>query len=331
LEYAGLVWITALEEHGIAVLPLDSEHVRLTDHDDSEVFFVLTVPRLVRTHDAKPAPERHALLVAPSITSEALERAWAAGWSVVTDDGTGRLRLAQRTVLLDGAQSVPPPQRRPGRPARSVFSVVRALFALEGGVRQDEIAEFAHVGQAAVSKAMNRLVEQGLVARGQAGWQITDRAGAISWWLAHYPGPGGIETHWFGVDPINEQAYRVYLALGEERANPIISGDVAADLVAPWRTPRRATLYARRGIDFSAIGLTPSEASASTLTLVLPDDHSMWPISKAPVLVEMRGHGDVARANAFQVLYDLARAPGPDAGEALEAWRTWMIESGAVL
>jgi hypothetical protein len=145
-------------------------------------------------------------------------------------------------------------------------------------------------------------------------------------------GPGGIQTHWFGVDPINEQAYRAYEALGREQAaDPVVSGDAAADLVAPWRTPRRATLYARRGTDLSAAGLTPSDAPGSTLTLVLPDDPGVWPTSKSPVLLEMRGHGDVARANAFQVLYDLSRSPGPDAGEALEAWRSWLIESDVVL
>jgi hypothetical protein len=328
LEYTGLVWITTLEENGIAVLPVDREHVRLTNDDHSAVFFVLTVPRVARTHDVKPAPESHALLVARSITSEALERASAAGWSVVTDDGAGRLRLGQRTVHLDSTIPAQLPPRPRGRPGRSVFSVVRALFALEDGARQDEIAEFAHVGQAAVSKALNRLAERDLVARGEHGWEVTDRAGALSWWLAHYPGPGGIETHWFGVDPINEQAYRAYRALDSERANPVLSGDVAADLVVPWRTPRRATLYAQRGTDLSAIGLTPSDASAATLTLVLPEDPGVWSISKS--LIEMRGHGDVARANAFQVLYDVSHSPGPDAGEALEAWRTWMIEPGAV-
>jgi len=325
------MWITTLEENGIAVRPVDSKHVRLTNDDDSAVFFVLIVPRVARTHDVKPTPERHALLVASSITNEALERAWAAGWSVVTDDGTGRLRLAQRTLRFDAAGRTQAPKRLRGRPGRSVFSVVRALFALKEGSRQEEIAEFAHVGQAAVSKALNRLAERDLVTRGQDGWEVTDRAGAVTWWLAHYPGPGGVQTHWFGVDPINEQAYRTYEALGRERADPVVSGDAAADLVAPWRTPRRATLYARRGTDLSAIGLTPSDASASTLALVLPDDPGVWPISKSPVLIEMRGHGGVARANAFQVLYDLSRSPGPDAGEALEAWRTWLIESDAVL
>lgn len=325
------MWITTLEEHGIAVLPVDSEHVRLTDDDQSAIFFVLTIPRMARTHDIKPAPDRRALLVAHSITSEALERAWTQGWSVVTDDGIGRLRLARRRVEL-GSTDTPQAATRPrGRPGRGAFSVVRVLFALENGARQDEIAAFAHIGQAAVSKALSRLAERDLVTRGPDGWEVMDRARAVSWWLAHYPGPGGIETHWFGVDPINEQAYRAYDALGRERANPVVSGDVAADLVAPWRTPRRATLYAQRGTDFSAIGLTPSDASASTLTLVLADDPGVWPISKAPVLIEMRGHGDVARANAFQVLYDLSRTPGPDAGEAQEAWHTWMVQSGAVL
>ncbi|HEX8092514.1 MarR family transcriptional regulator, partial [Jatrophihabitans sp.] len=190
------MWITVLEENGVAVLPIDREHVRLTDDDHSEIFFVLTIPRVARTRDIKPAPERDALLVAHSITVEALERAWAAGWSVVTDEGTGKLRLAQRTLRLGSAGPAQAPRRSPGRPGRGVFSVVRVLFALEGRARQDEIAEFARVGQAAVSKALNRLVDRGLVVRGEHGWEVADRAGAISWWLGHYPGPGGIETHW---------------------------------------------------------------------------------------------------------------------------------------
>jgi hypothetical protein len=159
---------------------------------------------------------------------------------------------------------------------------------------------------------------------------VTDRGGAVSWWLANYPGPGGIETHWFGVDSISEQAHRAYAALDRERARPVMSGDVAADLVAPWRTPRRATLYAHRGGDLSDVGLTPSDASAATLTLVLPHDAGVWPVAKAPVLIEMPGYGEVARASSFQVLYDLSRSPGPDADEALEAWRSWMLASGSV-
>ena len=203
---------------------------------------------------------------------------------------------------------------------------------MEDGAIQAEIAELAHVGQAAVSKALNRLAELDLVARRPHGWEVTDRAGATSWWLANYPGPGGIETHWFGVESIGDQAYRAYAVLNrDEHARPVMSGDVVADLVAPWRTPRRATLYAQRGADLSEVGLTPSDASAATLTLVLPQDAGVWPMSRAPVLIELGERGEVARANAFQVLYDLSLSPGPDADEALEAWRAWMVESGDAL
>lgn len=331
LEYTRWMWNSVLEEQGIAVVPVDHQHVRLGDDRHSAVFFVLTIPRLARTHDIRPAPERHSLLVAPAITNEALDRAQENGWSVVTDDGTGRVRLARRTLRFASTTPAPALKRPPGRPGWGVFSVVRALFALDRGARQEVIAEFAHVGQAAVSKALNRLTQLELVARGSQGWEVSDRAGAFSWWLANYPGPGGIETHWFGTDPISEQAYRAYAALDQERARPLLSGDVAADLVVPWRSPRRATLYALRGADLSEAGLTPSDNSAATLTLVLPQDLGVWPVSKSPVLVEMRGHGALARANAFQVLYDLSRSPGPDADEATEAWRTWMVESDSVL
>jgi hypothetical protein len=333
LEYTDRVRTSVLEEHGIALVPVDGEHVRLEHQDHSAVFFVLTIPRLARTHDIRPAPERHALLIADAITSEASERAWASGWSVVTEDGAGWVRFAGRTLRFEPTTTSHRRPKRPrGRPGRGVFSVVRALFAIEGGALQAEIAEVSHVGQAAVSKSLNRLADLDLVARGTRGWEVTDRAGAASWWLANYPGPGGIETHWFGVESIGDQAYRAYAALDRvEHARPVMSGDVVADIVVPWRTPRRATLYAQRGVDLSEVGLTPSDASAETLTLVLPQDAGVWPISKAPVLIEMGGHGDFARANAFQVLYDLSRSPGPDADEALQAWRDWMVESGQVL
>jgi hypothetical protein len=318
------VWNSVLEEHGVAVIPVDHEHVRLDADDGSAVFYVLTVPRVARPRDLRPAPERNALLVAHAITAEALERAESGGWSVVTDDGAVRLRLAGRLLHFDARPSLAAPKRPRGRPGRSAFSVIRALFASEGGATQEEIAQFARVSQVAVSKAISRLSDLGLVARGTHGWEVSDRVGAMSWWLANYPGPGGIETHWYGLEAIAEQAWRAYRALDAQRSRPVVSGDVAADLVAPWRTPRRAVLYAERGADLAQVGLTPTDADNATLALVLPQDHAVWPVSTV-ALIAMPGHGDIGRANAFQVLYDLSRSPGPDAGEALQAWRGWMM------
>lgn len=325
------MWHTILEENGIAVVPIDPEHVRLDAGSGAVDFFVLALPRTVRPHDIYPAPEPYALLVGSAITAAALDRAEANNWSVVAEDGTTRVRLAGHHLRLDpGAPAISSPRRPRGRPGRGAASVIRTLFALEGGATQEEIAQYAHVSQGAVSKALGRLAEQGLVTRGSSGWTVADRDGAISWWLANYPGPGGITTWWFGTDPVTEQAYRAYqLLLRAQEADPIVSGDVVADLVAPWRAPQLAMLYAKRGANLAEAGLTPCDASQATLSLVLPQDRALWPISKQRRLIEIRSAGEIARADAFQVLYDVSRSPGPDVDEALQAWRSGML-SGRV-
>jgi len=90
------------------------------------------------------------------------------------------------------------------------FSVLRALLALEGGARQYELVDFAKVSQPQISQALRELATLDLVGRGQAGWVVTDKAMAINWWVDHYPGPGGLVSHWYGLDSVVEQAFRVY-------------------------------------------------------------------------------------------------------------------------
>jgi hypothetical protein len=43
---------------------------------------------------------------------------------------------------------------------------------------------------------------------------------------------------------------------------------------------------ARRGS--VEIGLTPTDADNATLTLVLPQDHAVWPVSKVALIERMR-------------------------------------------
>jgi hypothetical protein len=89
-------------------------------------------------------------------------------------------------------------------------------------------------------------------------------------------------------------------------------------------------LYAEKGADLAAAGLTPASAEDSTLSLVLPADPAVWPISRAPWTVGITGHGDAARAGALQILYDLKHASGPDAGDAAQAWLNWMLSTDPV-
>jgi hypothetical protein len=205
------------------------------------------------------------------------------------------------------------------------------LLSLEGGGTQAEMAEFAGISQGRISQALHQLRELHLAERTDQGWSAPDHALAVSWWVAHYPGPGGLRTRWYGLDPVVRQAHRAHELLAAHGARPAVSGDVAADLVAPWRVPRHALLYAERGADLAEIGLTPADPANATLTLVVPADPAVWPIGRTPHLIEVDGIGEMARAGALQVLWDLLGSPGPDAQEAAEGWRNWMLADAAII
>jgi hypothetical protein len=308
------------------VIPLDGAHVSLRRKGRAATYAVVTSTRRVHPSDVGEPPEPNSLLVAPALSDAAAAMARARGWSVVPDQGPAWLRFYGKVLELSRPRGDEPAvARRRGRPGWGIFSVVRALLALETGAQQAELGEFAGVSQPRVSQALRELVELGLARRDPRGWVVTDKAAAIAWWSAHYPGPGGMRSYWYGVDPVVQQAYRVHELLAVADSRPAVSGDVAADLVAPWRVPRHALLYAARGADLSGVGLTPSGEAEATLTLILPADPGVWPISRTPWTIGMTGYGNVARAGALQVLYDLTNASGPDAADARQAWLDWML------
>jgi hypothetical protein len=314
------------------VIPLDDVHVSLRRGGRTARYAVVNSPRRVHPSDIGMPPAPNSLLVAPALSEAAAALARSCGWSAVPEEGPAWIRFYGKVLGLHRlGNSETAVTRKRGRPGWGIFSVVRALLALEEGARQEELADFAHVSQPRVSQALRELATLGLAVRKPQGWIVTDRAAAIDWWIAHYPGPGGMTSHWYGLDPVVQQAYRVHELLAAAGSRPAVSGDVAADLVAPWQTPRHALLYAGRGADLSAAGLTPASAEEGTLTLILPADRGVWPISRTPWTVGLTGYGNVARAGALQVLYDLARAGGPDAADARQAWLTWMLSPGPVV
>ena len=327
------MWSTLLEENGIAVVPVDSAHVALQRGSQRATFTVVTTSSRVHPSDVKEPPARNALLIAPALSETAAHRARSLGWSAIPDNGPAWVLFHGREIKLKRSDVASGSQRlnRRGRPGWGVFSVLRVLIALEGGARQSELVEFAKVSQPRISQALSELASLDLVERVRPGWTVRDKAKAITWWVDHYPGPGGLASHWYGLDPVVEQAFRVYELLAAKRSRPTVSGDVAADLVAPWRTPAHALLYAEKGADLVAAGLTPAAAEDATLTLVLPADGGVWPIGRTPWTVGLTGHGDVARAGALQVLYDLNHGSGADADDAARAWLDWMLSTDAVV
>jgi hypothetical protein len=327
------MWSALLEENGIAVVPVDGARVTLRRGSQCATYTVVTTSARVHPSEVREPPAGNALLIAPALSEAAALRARSSGWSAIPDDGPawvlfhGREIKLDRPHVADGSEQ----HRRPGRPGWGIFSVLRALLALEGGARQSELADFAKVSQPRISQVLSELATLDLVERSPSGWAVTDNAEVITWWVDHYPGPGGLVSHWYGLDPVVEQAFRVHELLGAKGLRPAVSGDVAADLVVPWRTPTQALVYAEKGADLAAAGLTPAAAEDATLTLVLPADCAVWPIGHTPWTVGLTGYGNVARAGALQVLHDLKHASGPDADDAAQAWLDWMLSADPVV
>ncbi|GAA4759194.1 hypothetical protein GCM10023328_48140 [Modestobacter marinus] len=330
----------ALLNAGILVRPESPTEVTLSASDDSTQTVTAAVERSVLP--LSPSHVRHAsptrgrgrlLLVVPSATTAALDAAEAAGISVLADDESrrrpvvGRIVLPSNTVTIGGVQESAgadgAPVRR-GRRPWGTLSVVRALLA-GGAASQATLATHAQVTQGRVSQALAPLVEANLVRRtpvdGRSRWQMANWDALTDWWLDNYPGPGGLRTYWYGLADVTQQA-RDLVALMDRYDVPIaVSGDVAADVLAPWRRPGRAMIYAdpaghHAPENLAAAGLTPSGPEEATLELVVPADRGVWPPSG-----DEPGAG-LPLADGLQVLWDLRRSPGSDTDQAVAALRT---------
>ncbi|MEU5722683.1 helix-turn-helix domain-containing protein [Micromonospora sp. NPDC047738] len=182
---------------------------------------------------------------------------------------------------------------------------------------QQQLAAVTGVSQPRVSQALAALAEQGLAHRTPAGWDVADIDAVFDWWLNSYPGPGGLRTLWYGLEPPVQQAEAaVSLLTSGDSGRMAISGDVAADRVAPWRAPRRVVVYAQTGVDLTSAGLTPADEGDATVELIVPKDPGVWPRPTAD-----EASGSVPLADPLQILWDVARAPGPDTDEAVRHLR----------
>ena len=225
---------TLARDSGLQPIPLDSSTVAI----GGKPFVVVK----------NPSPGRVSSLV-------------AAGHSVLA---YGHLS-ARVSGMADGrrvlALPLRPPSLRPSHrrgPAPYVmFALVR--LAVQGvTASQSELARRLGVTQPAVSQAARRCPIDG---RG-------DRGKLFDWFLANYPGAGGLTSYWWSMDPVPDQAAQV--------RGKLISGDLAADRLAPWRIPERATVYAETGSDLSRLGFAEAGPDRYTLSVTVPADWTLF-------------------------------------------------------
>jgi hypothetical protein len=279
-------------------------------------------------------PLQRILIVVPSASGAALDLAAAHGWSVLATSGRGT-RIVLGDSVLDvepprvGAENHPP--RRPGRPAYGAFAVGRQL--LRGRpVVQAGLASTTGLTQPRVSQVLADLSRRDLVSRwseeGAARWSVPDWDKLLDWWMAGYPGPGGVATSWFGLRPVREQAEAAVEVVRGVGGKVAVSGDVAADDLAPWRLPRVALAYVDltscHGPDLPGrlvqAGLTPAAKGEATLEIRFPADPGIWGDA---------ADGHIPVANEVQVLWDVQRSGGSDAGQAAARLRAVIRDRAA--
>ncbi|WP_156313165.1 helix-turn-helix domain-containing protein [Micromonospora sp. HK10] len=311
----------ALTEAGVVLIPRDADRIELTYGTSRATLTVIASPTPLRPRDIAALVSRHAepcLVIVPAATPGVREAVEAAGWSWLAEDGqriTGVLRIGRQRIGLQPPAAAAGRSAKPGRVPWGTFTLVRRMIQRPYATQQ-ELAVLVGVSQPRVSQALRSLAEEEIVRRTPSGWTIRDIDAAIRWWLATYPGPGGISTYWYSLPPPVEQARAVVERVGTaDRHGVAVSGDVAADIIAPWRAPNRAILYARTGVDLAGAGFVPAGEEEATLEFTVPKDPGLWPPSVEEVTV------DLPLADPLQILWDVQRSPGPDSEEA--AQRVW--------
>jgi hypothetical protein len=324
------VW-RALNELGVTVTPVGPDRVELSCRGFRGVFTVVSAARPLHPGDIAALSTRHAepcLLLVPAATPAVRQAAESRHWSLLAGTGhrvEGTLLLGDRRILVDaGEDTRPRPVARPGRVPWGTYTLLRRLVERPTAT-QRELAGLAGVSQPRVSQALRSLAEHDLVRRTGASWRLHELDEALGWWLKNYPGPGGITTFWYGLAAPVQQAHAVAALLGTATGSGAtrlaVSGDVAADLLVPWRSPYRAVLYLSGGLDPGAVDLTPAGEEEATLELSVPADPGLWSTS-ATTDRSTRG---LPLADPLQILWDLQRAPGADARESME--RMWRLIS----
>ncbi|GAA4570086.1 hypothetical protein GCM10023176_27960 [Micromonospora coerulea] len=309
----------ALVDAGLTVIPLDAEHVELQRGAAQAVLRVVSSSAVLNPSDIASLRTQHqqpVLLIVPSATPAVRAAVEAGGWSWLVDTGrqvSGLLSMAGHQLPIGSGDAEAPSRRtRPGRVPWGTFTLLRRL-AEHPWATQQQLAALAGVSQPRVSQALAALADQGLVHHTPAGWDVTDIDAAFQWWLHAYPGPGGLRTLWYDLEPPVKQAETVIgLLRSGDRGRTAVSGDVAADLIAPWRSPRRAIVYAQAGLDLTSAGLTPANEDDATLELIVPKDPGVWPCPTAGAQPD-----SMPLADPLQVMWDMSRTPGADTDEAV--------------
>lgn len=278
-----------------------------------------------RARERRPSDGMHLLLTGRTITDEMLERARSGVLDVLTQDPP-RVLIGGREFGLSDGQSDGYSARqaavpRSGRPAWIRWAVMRCLLLATEPLRQIDIAALLQVKPQSVSYAVKALGDH--IERRHDRFAAANKPALLEQWWLEYPGTGGRAFGWFSLDPIAEQTLRANEIASLWEARPLVSGDVAADRMAPWKRPTRSKIYVKESFDLEEDGFVPAPIDEATLVISVPEDPTLWSRLSNPV---DSGRSGYRFADAVIVYWDVRQGTDPDSSEAAEKLANELME-----
>jgi hypothetical protein len=301
-------------------LEIDKRHLRFLVEQRGRAPYPGEIVTLTTLHDELKI-SGVPLLIAPFIGDEVGRQLVSAGWSWADAEGNYDIRAEGIRLRQRLASRRSPSARRSLPRGRGSWAFIRWLIANGEVTGLADLTLDAEVSQPRVSQIGGQLEELGLLHRARGSWR-PEREELLDRFLREYPGPGGSEICFYSLDDALEVTSRVQ---GRD-ASTAISGDVAADLLAPWRSPTMLVIYTQAPI---SLDMTPgvvkahSRGDANILHRV-PDDFSVFLSAR-----RRREMPDVnvPIADPVQVLWDLEDLGGDDRLQAAEKLRRWLLTS----
>lgn len=257
------------------------------------------------------------LLVAPYVSQPTGRMLTDAKWSWA--DALGNADIRARGVRIN--RRVPKPvanSEKSGIPTGTgSWTIIRSAIATGGVDGVTELAKQTGVSQPRVSQVLSHLTGAGFLEReGRSSW-AADRSALLDAFLENYPGARGATSWLYSLDPPQHTCDQIISLARSSSCQAVVSGDVAADRLMPWRVPTHVTVYAAEHHLPTRLGL---EAAIG------PDDGNVEIIVPADTSVFLPfGSGDPLTAHPTQVIWDLQRLGGSDRLEAVERLSEWLL------
>lgn len=255
--------------------------------------------------------------LSPSLTTRAL-----------SDPLVAVIAVRERKAIVGGEEKrntgsgIPvSPARTGGRVPWGRMAVGRVLLRTAKPRTQTVLANEAGVTQQVVHQSLRSLSRFG-VDDDHRPATVTHPERLWDYLVNDYPGGRGLRRPWTAVAELREQVERAQRVAGDTET--LLSGDSAADEIAPWRRSRLAVLYAASDLDLSARFAPADPGVAPTLEVVVPDDPTIFATAAA------WADGPSRLTDPIITAWEVSRSPGPDARDAVERLRERVLSRWGV-